>query len=343
MVHLPPALEAPGTGIVEEYESPDYDGMGSDELLPGSPPAREESFSAHYDELFELSTDSEDECDDKPLDSEEYRKIAIDCANAVLLGQDATVAPPAEGAGVDAAIYNYCATANAQDTYNQGATWTSVSTGEDPVREAAHWKEVAEQGFRESARLRAMVQALRSTFDEVEQENEELHVAYAMQQREILTLGHHLEFKSLEQETLIANFERAMAEMDDTVEDICLEALQADAAAYARDLAGELDADAQVEKRERTDWKAKAASRFAQKKQELAASNAKGAAKAKVMKAGARVNKLRKEVKERAADVRKDSPKTGRLSKLRGRRDEARGRRSGTPPRTAPVVPAPLE
>lgn len=182
----------------------------------------------------------------------QYRKIAVDCANAVLLGQDATVAPPAAGADIDAAIYNYCATANAQDTYTQGATWTSVSTGEDPAREAAHWKEVAEQGFRESARLRAMVQALRSTFDEVEQENEELHVAYAMQQREILTLGHHLEFKSLEQETLIANFERAMAEMDDTVEDICLEALQADAAAYARDMAGELDADTQVEKRERT-------------------------------------------------------------------------------------------
>ena len=167
----------------------------------------------------------------------QYRRIAIDCANAVLLGQDATVAPPAEAEDVDAAIYNYCAKANANELHSQGATWTSVSSGEDPVREAAHWKEVAEQGFRESARLRAMVQALRSTFDEVEQENEELHVAYAMQQREILTLGHHLEFKSLEQETLIANFERAMAEMDDTMEDICLEALQADAAAYARDVA----------------------------------------------------------------------------------------------------------
>lgn len=182
----------------------------------------------------------------------QYRRIAVDCANAVLLGQDATVAPPAEGEDVDAAIYNYCAKANANELHSQGATWTSVSSGEDPVREAAHWKEVAEQGFRESARLRAMVQALRSTFDEVEQENEELHVAYAMQQREILTLGHHLEFKSLEQETLIANFERAMAEMDDTMEDICLEALQADAAAYARDVAGELDADAQVQERERT-------------------------------------------------------------------------------------------
>jgi hypothetical protein len=182
----------------------------------------------------------------------QYRRIAIDCANAVLLGQDATVAPPAEGEGVDAAIYNYCAAANADDMYTQGATWTSVSS-DDPAREAAHWKEVAEQGFRESARLRAMVQALRSTFDEVEQENEELHVAYAMQQREILTLGHHLEFKSLEQETLIANFERAMAEMDDTMEDICLEALQADAAAYARDIAGHFNADdVKVEQRERT-------------------------------------------------------------------------------------------
>ena len=73
MVHLPPALEAPGAGMVEEYDSPDYDGVGGDELLPGSPPAREQSFSAHYDELFELSTDSEDDCDDKPLDSEEVR------------------------------------------------------------------------------------------------------------------------------------------------------------------------------------------------------------------------------------------------------------------------------
>ena len=99
---------------------------------------------------------------------------------------------------------------------------------------------------------RAMVQALRSTFDEVEEENEELHVAYAMQQREILTLGHHLEFKCLEQETLIANFERAMAEMDDTMEDICLEALQADAAAYARDVGGDFDVEAQVQQRERT-------------------------------------------------------------------------------------------
>lgn len=169
----------------------------------------------------------------------------------MLLGPNATVAPPAEGEDVDAAIYNYCDTANVDELYSQGATWTSVSS-DDPVREAAHWKEVAEQGFRESARLRAMVQALRSTFDEVEEENEELHVAYAMQQREILTLGHHLEFKCLEQETLIANFERAMAEMDDTMEDICLEALQADAAAYARDVGGDFDVEAQVQQRERT-------------------------------------------------------------------------------------------
>jgi hypothetical protein len=274
-VHLPPTVRAAGKGTVEEYDSPEYEGAGGDELLPGSPPARERSFSAHYDELFELSTDSDDDCDDKPLDSAEvrllkstcfarvwrgwhardlllqYRRIAIDCANAVLLGPNATVAPPAEGEDVDAAIYNYCDTANVDELYSQGATWTSVSS-DDPVREAAHWKEVAEQGFRESARLRAMVQALRSTFDEVEEENEELHVAYAMQQREILTLGHHLEFKCLEQETLIANFERAMAEMDDTMEDICLEALQADAAAYARDVGGDFDVEAQVQQRERT-------------------------------------------------------------------------------------------
>lgn len=281
----------------------------------------------------------------------------MDCANAVLLGQDATVAPPAEGEGVDAAIYNYCATANASDMYSQGSTWTSVSAGEDPAREAAHWKEVAEQGFRESARLRAMVQALRATFDEVEEENEELHIAYAMQQREILTLGHHLEFKSLETETLIANFERAMAEMDDTMEDICLEALQADAAAYARDMAGEFDADAPIEQRERTDWKAKAATRFAEKKQELAASNTKGVAKAKVVKAGARVNRLRKEVKDRAADVKdravdvkRESPGVGRFSKLRGRRGndddkDRRSQRAGTPPRreSAAAVPGPRE
>ena len=90
------------------------------------------------------------------------------------------------------------------------------------------------------------------------------------------------------------------------------------------------------------DWKAKAASRFAEKKQELAASNAKGVAKAKVMKAGERVNKLRKEVKDRRADAKKDSPKAGRFSKLRGRRDNARVERPGTPPREH-VVPAPLE
>jgi hypothetical protein len=77
-VHLPPTvLEA--EGVVEEYDSPDYEGAGGEELLPGSPPAREQSFSAHYDELFELSTDSDDEYDDKPLDSEEVRVLTYMC------------------------------------------------------------------------------------------------------------------------------------------------------------------------------------------------------------------------------------------------------------------------
>jgi hypothetical protein len=70
------------------------------------------------------------------------------------------------------------------------------------------------------------------------------------------------------------------------------------------------------------DWKAKAAGRFAEKKEALSAGNAKGTAKAKVRKAGARVSKLRKEVKDRAAEVKNDSPKAGRLSKLRGRRED---------------------
>ena len=77
-VHLPPTLEAAGKGTVEEYDSPDYEGAAGDELLPGSPPAREQSFSAHYDELFELSTDSEeDDGDDKPLDSQEVCVLAV--------------------------------------------------------------------------------------------------------------------------------------------------------------------------------------------------------------------------------------------------------------------------
>ena len=76
VVHLPPGIEAftAGKGMVEEYDSPDYDGSGQE--LPGSPPPRESlSFSAHYDELFELSTDSDDELEDdhRPLDSEEVR------------------------------------------------------------------------------------------------------------------------------------------------------------------------------------------------------------------------------------------------------------------------------
>ena len=75
-VHLPPTvLETDGKRFVEEYDSPDYEGAGGEELLPGSPPAREQSFSAHYDELFELSTDSDDEYDDKPLNSEEVRVL----------------------------------------------------------------------------------------------------------------------------------------------------------------------------------------------------------------------------------------------------------------------------
>lgn len=342
VVHLPPGIEAftAGKGMVEEYDSPDYDGSGQD--LPGSPPPRESlSFSAHYDELFELSTDSDDELEDdhRPLDSEEYRRIAVDCANAVLHQP----MPHGEEEGVDAAIYEYCATANAGDMYAQGSTWTSVSAGEDPAREAAHWREVAEQGFRESARLRAMVQALRATFEEVEDENEELHVAYAMQQREILTLGHHLEFKSLETETLIANFERAMEEMDDTMEDICIEALQADAAAYAREMQSEFDADAPIERRERTDWKKKAAGRFAEKKEELAASNTTSQAKKKMANAGTKVSKLRKEVQNRAAEVKNDSPsKLGKLGKL-GRGRKERNERARTPPRRERAAPEPRE
>lgn len=251
--------------------------------------------------------------------------------------------PHGEEEATDAAIYEYCATANSGDMYAQGSTWTSVSAGEDPAREAEHWREVAEQGFRESARLRAMVQALRATFEEVEEENEELHVAYAMQQREILTLGHHLEFKSLETETLIANFERAMEEMDDTMEDICIEALQADAYAYAREMNGEFDCDAPIEQRERTDWKKKAAGRFADKKEELTGSNATNQAKKKMASAGTKVSRLRKEVQNRASEVKNDSPsKLGKLGKL-GRGRKERNERASTPPRRERTAPEPRE
>ena len=241
----------------------------------------------HALQVFELSTDSDEEAPDdtEPLDADAYRRIAVDCANAVLMGPEAAVAPPPGEAAAglplmdgtdatDAAIFEYCAKANSEKKV-EGATWTSVSAGgEDPGREAAHWKEVAEQGFRESARLRAMVQALRSTFEEVEQENEELHVAYAMQQREILTLGHHLEFKTLETETLIANFERAMSEMDDemyahvlsatvrpfavcerlvcTCREWSLQELQADAAERARQTVGDEEPSEPAEEKSRT-------------------------------------------------------------------------------------------
>ena len=73
VVHLPPGLDAvEAMGRVEGYDSPDYDSADVEELH-GSPPPRDQSFSAHYDELFELSTDSDDECDDTPLDSAEVR------------------------------------------------------------------------------------------------------------------------------------------------------------------------------------------------------------------------------------------------------------------------------
>ena len=85
-VHLPPTVRAAGKGTVEEYDSPEYEGAGGDELLPGSPPARERSFSAHYDELFELSTDSDDDCDDKPLDSAEVRLLKSTCFARVWRG-----------------------------------------------------------------------------------------------------------------------------------------------------------------------------------------------------------------------------------------------------------------
>ena len=202
VVHLPPGLDAvEAMGRVEGYDSPDYDSADVEELTgrrhPATSPSRRTTTSCSSSaqtlttsvttrrwiprrcarttttmaprvRACQRLTRRTTRCA-RPT---QYRRIAVDCANAVLLGQDATVAPPAEGEGVDAAIYNYCATANASDMYSQGSTWTSVSAGEDPAREAAHWKEVAEQGFRESARLRAMVQALRATFDEVEEENE---------------------------------------------------------------------------------------------------------------------------------------------------------------------------
>lgn len=326
----------------ESYVSPDdYEPDGPVEIevaLPGSPPPRESlSFSAHYDDVFELSTDSDEEAPDdtEPLDADAYRRIAVDCANAVLMGPEAAVAPPPGEAAAglplmdgtdatDAAIFEYCAKANSEKKV-EGATWTSVSAGgEDPGREAAHWKEVAEQGFRESARLRAMVQALRSTFEEVEQENEELHVAYAMQQREILTLGHHLEFKTLETETLIANFERAMSEMDDEME-WSLQELQADAAERARQTVGDEEPSEPAEEKSRTDWKAKAAARFVAKKDELAAANKKqmaAKAGARVVKggvrAGAAVAKLRREVKGRGRGGDGESSPGGRFRR-RGR------------------------
>lgn len=82
VVHLPPGIEAyTGKGMVEEYDSPDYD--GSSELVGSSPPPRDSlSFSAHYDELFELSTDSDDELEDdhRPLDSEEVSASRIPTA-----------------------------------------------------------------------------------------------------------------------------------------------------------------------------------------------------------------------------------------------------------------------
>ena len=82
---------------------------------------------------------------------------------------------------------------------NNPGPWRSTRKRvDDRRRNKAYWKELAEQGFRDTVHLRAMYQALRSNFEEVEKENEELHGAYALQQREILKLGHHLELKELD-------------------------------------------------------------------------------------------------------------------------------------------------
>ena len=64
--------------------------------------------------------------------------------------------------------------------------------GPSLVGEATHWRSEAEKYFHECTRLRSMVLALRSTFEEVEEENEELHLAVSMAHREILTLNYHL-------------------------------------------------------------------------------------------------------------------------------------------------------
>ena len=59
---------------------------------------------------------------------------------------------------------------------NNPCPWRSTRKRvDDRRRNKAYWKELAEQRFRESAQLRAMYQALRSTLEEVEQENEKLH------------------------------------------------------------------------------------------------------------------------------------------------------------------------
>ena len=74
-----------------------------------------------------MSTDSDEEAPDdtESLDADAYRRIAVDCANAVLMGPEAAVAPPPGNTAAelplmdgtdatDAAIFEYCAKANGE-------------------------------------------------------------------------------------------------------------------------------------------------------------------------------------------------------------------------------------
>jgi hypothetical protein len=85
--------------------------------------------------------------------------------------------------------------------------------------------------------------------------------ALSMAHREILNLNYHLDVKQLETETLMANFEAAVDEMDSSC-DVKLDDLLAAAEAHAQSNVNRREAGSGAD-RERTDWKQKAAQRFA--------------------------------------------------------------------------------
>jgi hypothetical protein len=139
----------------------------------------ETGFGLHYDDVFEL----EEEEDGDYIDVEEYRRIAMQCAGS-FIGNGWSFRPPAPG--IDA-----LAAAAAKDNGDDDRL--------SAIGEASYWKGEAEKYFDEAVKLKAMVMALADTFEEVDDENDEMYVAGQTAHREILMLNYHLDIKQIEQ------------------------------------------------------------------------------------------------------------------------------------------------